>query len=127
MGSLWVPLAPYGPYGICGSLWVPVGAMGFVVPPHSYECCSEAAAWLGSRFGGVTPRVGLVCGSGLGALAEDLGQPHSVEYSEIPHFPHSTGQCHTMGGGDPIRGDGGGSNPYMGVGPIYGVWGGSTL
>ncbi|XP_072216896.1 purine nucleoside phosphorylase-like, partial [Excalfactoria chinensis] len=60
----------------------------------SYECCSEAAAWLGSRLGSLRPRVGLVCGSGLGALAQDVGQPHSVEYSDIPHFPRSTVSGH---------------------------------
>lgn len=49
---------------------------------------------MGSHFGGVSPRVGLVCGSGLGALAEDLGQPHSVDYADIPHFPRSTVSGH---------------------------------
>ena len=85
MGSLWVAMGRYG------SQRVSLG------PPHSYECCSEAAAWLGSHFGGVSPRVGLVCGSGLGALAEDLWQPHSVDYADIPHFPRSTGQPHRWG------------------------------
>ncbi|XP_040512755.2 purine nucleoside phosphorylase-like, partial [Gallus gallus] len=70
------------------------GAQSVFTMDGSYECCSEAAAWLGSHFGGVSPRVGLVCGSGLGALAEDLGQPHSVDYADIPHFPRSTVSGH---------------------------------
>lgn len=59
----------------------------------SYEACAEAAAWLRARVG-QTPLVGLVCGSGLGALAQELQQPQSFDYSDIPHFPRSTVQGH---------------------------------
>ena len=39
------------------------------------------------------PRVGLICGSGLGGLADTLhSSPRAeVDYAEIPHFPISTG------------------------------------
>ena len=39
------------------------------------------------------PKVGVVCGSGLGVLAEAvLPDPrHEMPYRAIPHFPQSTG------------------------------------
>jgi purine-nucleoside phosphorylase len=40
------------------------------------------------------PRIGLVLGSGLGGLAEDVKSPVSIPYSEIPHWPVSTIQGH---------------------------------
>ncbi|XP_069630325.1 purine nucleoside phosphorylase [Haliaeetus albicilla] len=59
----------------------------------SYEECAEAAAWLRERVP-TPPRVALVCGSGLGALAQDLEDAQSFDYADIPHFPRSTVQGH---------------------------------
>ncbi|XP_064331649.1 purine nucleoside phosphorylase-like [Phalacrocorax carbo] len=59
----------------------------------SYEACAEAAAWLRARVPS-PPRVALVCGSGLGALAQELRDPRTFPYAEIPHFPRSTVQGH---------------------------------
>jgi len=36
------------------------------------------------------PEVAMVLGSGLGALAESIEAPVSIDYSDIPHFPVST-------------------------------------
>ncbi|NXL78604.1 PNPH phosphorylase, partial [Leptocoma aspasia] len=58
-----------------------------------YEACLEAARWLRARLA-EPPRVALVCGSGLGALAQELRDPQSFLYSDIPHFPRSTVQGH---------------------------------
>ncbi|KAM6288752.1 LOW QUALITY PROTEIN: purine nucleoside phosphorylase-like [Aegotheles albertisi] len=55
----------------------------------SYELCAEAATWLRGRLR-VPPKVALVCGSGLGALAQELEEPQSFAYADIPHFPRST-------------------------------------
>ncbi|MEK6247102.1 MAG: purine-nucleoside phosphorylase [Planctomycetales bacterium] len=41
-----------------------------------------------------TPRVGIVLGSGLGGLAEQVEQVVTIDYSSIPHFPHSTALGH---------------------------------
>ncbi|HWQ14748.1 MAG TPA: purine-nucleoside phosphorylase [Roseiflexaceae bacterium] len=38
----------------------------------------------------LAPRVGLVLGSGLGALADELADAEVVPYAEIPGFPRST-------------------------------------
>lgn len=40
------------------------------------------------------PRIGLVLGSGLGALANDVQDGVAVPYAEIPHFPVSTAPGH---------------------------------
>ncbi|MDT8859834.1 purine-nucleoside phosphorylase [Alkalihalobacillus sp. MEB130] len=37
-----------------------------------------------------TPVIGLILGSGLGVLADEIEQPVKVPYSEIPNFPVST-------------------------------------
>ncbi|XP_061300151.1 purine nucleoside phosphorylase-like, partial [Pezoporus flaviventris] len=58
-----------------------------------YEACAEAAAWLRARLK-QAPVVGLVCGSGLGALGQELRDPQSFDYGDIPHFPRSTVQGH---------------------------------
>ncbi|NXO01556.1 PNPH phosphorylase, partial [Rhinopomastus cyanomelas] len=58
-----------------------------------YEACAEAAAWLRQRLR-TQPQVALVCGSGLGALAQELQDPQTFPYSDIPHFPRSTVQGH---------------------------------
>ncbi len=36
------------------------------------------------------PRVGIILGSGLGALAQSVEQATTLEYESIPHFPSST-------------------------------------
>jgi purine-nucleoside phosphorylase len=56
---------------------------------------SEAAAFLRAMFGPFDPRVGIVLGSGLGAVADSLAERVVVPYAEIPHFPRSTVQGHT--------------------------------
>ena len=41
----------------------------------------------------LSPVVGIICGSGLGGLAESvLPEPRAeIPYADIPHFPQSTG------------------------------------
>lgn len=56
----------------------------------SYAECQATANWLLSRTE-VRPIVAIVCGSGLGGLAEILKNPQVFLYSEIPNFPQSTG------------------------------------
>jgi purine-nucleoside phosphorylase len=68
----------------------------------------EAAELLRGRLGGLAPRVGLVLGSGLGAVADAVTAPVAVPYGEIPHFPQSTVEGHSgrivagMLGGVPV-------------------------
>ena len=54
---------------------------------------SEAVEALRSRIGS-DARVGLILGTGLGALADEIDGAEAVPYSEIPHFPLSTVESH---------------------------------
>jgi purine-nucleoside phosphorylase len=59
-------------------------------PIAYYDQVAEAAAFLQSRLGSLTPRIGIVLGSGLGAVANAVSEAVTVPYAEIPHFPQST-------------------------------------
>ncbi|XP_034410767.1 purine nucleoside phosphorylase 5b [Cyclopterus lumpus] len=59
----------------------------------NYEECRTTADWLLSVTP-VRPTVGIVCGSGLGGLAEMLKDPQVFNYSDIPNFPRSTVHGH---------------------------------
>ena len=54
---------------------------------------AEAADFLRARVGGEA-RIGLILGTGLGRLAEEIEAEHTVAYDEIPHFPLSTVESH---------------------------------
>ncbi|MGO9336898.1 MAG: purine-nucleoside phosphorylase [Terracidiphilus sp.] len=60
-----------------------------------FDQVTEAAAFLKSRLGALTPRIGIVLGSGLGAVADAIANPILVPYAEIPHFPQSTVEGHS--------------------------------
>jgi len=49
----------------------------------------EAAAYIARRLT-VQPKAGLILGSGLGVLADEIEQAIHIPYEEIPHFPKST-------------------------------------
>ncbi|MFD2704360.1 purine-nucleoside phosphorylase [Salibacterium lacus] len=53
----------------------------------------EAAAYLKETID-VEPGIGLILGSGLGDLAEEIEGAVKVEYEDIPHFPVSTVEGH---------------------------------
>ncbi len=54
----------------------------------------EAAEFIKERIGAQTPQLGIVLGSGLGALADSIEDAVVIPYSEIPHFPVSTAIGH---------------------------------
>lgn len=60
-----------------------------------YDQVAEAAAHLKARLGELSPKIGVVLGSGLGAVAEAITNPVIVPYAEIPHFPQSTVEGHS--------------------------------
>lgn len=53
----------------------------------------EAAAYIAARIIG-DPKTGIILGSGLGSLADQIEEPVIISYSEIPHFMHSTATGH---------------------------------
>ncbi|KAM3603692.1 uncharacterized protein V6R79_000743 [Siganus canaliculatus] len=62
-------------------------------PSDSNNECQVTADWLLSQTQ-VRPTVGIVCGSGLGGLAEMIKDPEIFKYSDIPNFPRSTVHGH---------------------------------
>ena len=53
----------------------------------------DAVATIRSRWD-VRPRVGMILGTGLGGLAEQIDAHAAIDYAEIPHFPISTAVGH---------------------------------
>jgi purine-nucleoside phosphorylase len=53
----------------------------------------EATAMIRSRWPH-TAHAGVILGTGLGGLAEQIEKPVKIEYGEIPHFPRSTAISH---------------------------------
>ncbi|KAJ3594647.1 hypothetical protein NHX12_003954 [Muraenolepis orangiensis] len=64
------------------------------IPTDSYEECQTTSDWLLERTV-VRPLVAIVCGSGLGKLAEMLEDPVILKYQDIPNFPQSTVHGHS--------------------------------
>jgi xanthosine phosphorylase len=60
----------------------------------------EAAAVMTGRAG-LRPRVGIVLGSGLGAVADAVADPTAVDYADLPGFPRPTVAGH---GGQAVLG-----------------------
>jgi purine-nucleoside phosphorylase len=53
----------------------------------------ESAAFVRGRWS-LQPRVGIILGSGLGGLADDISDASSFAYGDIPHFLESTAVGH---------------------------------
>jgi purine-nucleoside phosphorylase len=60
---------------------------------HQWDQVEEATTAVRAKWPG-KPRVGIVLGSGLGAMAEEIEAEAAIPYPEIPHFPRSTVESH---------------------------------
>ena len=60
---------------------------------HEWEHVQEASRTVRSHWSG-KPRVGMVLGTGLGALAREIEAEATIPYPEIPYFPRSTVESH---------------------------------
>ncbi len=61
--------------------------------PELYDQIQEARAAVQARWPG-RPRVGIILGTGLGGLADDIRADVAIPYEDIPHFPVSTVKSH---------------------------------
>lgn len=59
----------------------------------THDQVMEAVAAIRSRVH-CQPRVGLVLGSGLGALADAVQAPDQIDYADLPHWPRSSVEGH---------------------------------
>ncbi len=60
---------------------------------HLLEKINDAQKYIESKLS-EKPEIGLILGSGLGVLADEIQSPVKIKYSEIPHFPVSTVEGH---------------------------------
>ena len=58
-----------------------------------YDQIQEAVKFIQSRTD-FQPQIGIILGTGLGNLTDDIDIVSEIPYSEIPHFPVSTVQSH---------------------------------
>jgi purine-nucleoside phosphorylase len=58
-----------------------------------FERIQEAKKTIQTRWSG-KPRVGIILGTGLGGLTEDIKAEAVFAYKEVPHFPMSTAPSH---------------------------------
>lgn len=57
------------------------------------EKINSAAAFIRSKIT-IEPSIGLILGSGLGAMADEIESAVKIDYADIPHFPVSTVEGH---------------------------------
>lgn len=55
---------------------------------------NEATQYIQSRVE-TSPIIGIILGTGLGALVNDIEIAHEIDYEDIPHFPVSTVESHS--------------------------------
>lgn len=72
-----------------------IGIAKSAIPMSYYDQVSEAAAFLRAMLGPFDPRLAIVLGSGLGAVADSVTEPIVIPYAEIPYFPRSTVEGHS--------------------------------
>jgi purine-nucleoside phosphorylase len=61
--------------------------------PELYEQIEQAKAAIRTRWKG-RPQVGIVLGTGLGGLVEEIEVEAALDYADIPHFPEPTAPTH---------------------------------
>ena len=59
-----------------------------------YNTVLEAAGYIRKIAGDINPEVGIILGSGLGRLANDISDAVIIPYRDIPNFPVSTATGH---------------------------------
>lgn len=60
---------------------------------YDMEKIQEAKVFIENKIKEI-PKIGLILGSGLGILADEITEPIKIPYGDIPHFPVSTVEGH---------------------------------
>ena len=55
----------------------------------------ETATFLTQTTNGFKPEIGIILGTGLGSLVQDIEVEFTIDYSNIPHFPIATVEFHS--------------------------------
>lgn len=59
------------------------------------DALNESLGYIKQLIGNYQPEVGVVLGTGLGAVVSDIKIEHSIDYAKIPYFPISTVESHS--------------------------------
>jgi purine-nucleoside phosphorylase len=81
-----------------------------------HQRLDQAVAAIRERAGERQPKVGLILGSGLGAFADTLEDPLTIDYADVPHFHPSGVQGHA---GRLVLGEAGGVSCVVMQGRIH--------
>src|SRR5262249_7291823 len=96
-GGAWLSHVPRGRYSILSAPCVLGNGQRTTdngqAMPELYDQIQEAARTVQAKWKG-RPRVGIILGTGLGGLVEEIEAEASFPYEELPHFPHSTAPSH---------------------------------
>lgn len=66
-----------------------------LIPPATYQKhVEDARAFIAQQLSSA-PRVGIILGTGLGKLADEITVNQTLDYRDIPHFPVSTVESHS--------------------------------
>lgn len=60
-----------------------------------YQMIEESAEAIRRKIGDFTPEFGIILGTGLGRLADEIEIDHQLMYANIPNFPISTVEFHS--------------------------------
>ncbi|MBP3943363.1 purine-nucleoside phosphorylase [Sphingobacteriaceae bacterium WQ 2009] len=60
-----------------------------------YQMLVETVEFIRKRIGDFNPEVGIILGTGLGRLVDQIEISHQLMYANIPNFPISTVEFHT--------------------------------
>ncbi|KAG5858963.1 purine nucleoside phosphorylase [Encephalitozoon hellem] len=60
---------------------------------YTYELVKDISEFVMKRIQ-ISPKVGIICGSGMGEITKELSGKVEIRYKDIPHFPVSTVQGH---------------------------------
>ena len=59
------------------------------------QALNESIKYIKHKIGDFEPEIGIVLGTGLGALVNEIEVQHSIMYASIPNFPISTLEFHS--------------------------------
>lgn len=59
------------------------------------QTINESVEYLQQQIGDLKPEIGIVLGTGLGGLVDDIEVLHRISYTAIPNFPISTLEFHS--------------------------------
>ena len=60
----------------------------------TYDQILETADFLQNLTNSFAPEIGIILGTGLGSLTDDIAVEHKVSYADIPNFPVATVEFH---------------------------------